>query len=162
LEEGDEKVWPDGGGGFSNYFAAPSYQQSIVNNYLATTEDLPAKTYFNESGRAYPDIAALAYGFVIVYNKVPTPGVGGTSCATPTFSGIISLLNDLRLSKGEATLGFLNPWLYQNGVSNPQIFTDITTGSNPGCSTNGFPATKGWDPASGWGSPLYSSMASIV
>ena len=25
---------------------------------------------------------------------------------------------------------------------------DITTGSNPGCGTNGFPATTGWDPVS--------------
>ena len=44
-------------------------------------------------------------------NYVPMPGVAGTSCASPTFSGIVSLLNDIRLSKGLSTLGFLNPFL---------------------------------------------------
>ena len=32
-------------------------------------------------------------------------------------------------------------------------FNDITSGSNPGCGTNGFFATEGWDPVTGWGSP---------
>jgi len=49
--------------------------------------------------------------------------------------------------QGGSPLGFLNYWLYQNGASNPQIFNDITSGSNPGCGTNGFQAAKGWDPA---------------
>ena len=44
-------------------------------------------------------------------NYVPMPGVAGTSCASPTFSGVVSLLNDIRLSKGLSTLGFLNPFL---------------------------------------------------
>jgi len=162
LEEGVEHVWSGGGGGFSNFFGRPSYQEAAVQNYLSTASDLPDSSYFNASGRAYPDIAALAWGFVIVYNKTPTPGVGGTSCATPTYSGVISLLNDIRLANNQPPLGFLNPWIYQQAVSNSQIFTDITQGSNPGCGTKGFPATTGWDAASGWGSPLYSAMASVV
>jgi hypothetical protein len=64
----------------------------------------------------------------------------GTSCAAPTFSGVISLLNDLRLAAGKSALGFLNPLLYQN----PQILTDITAGNNPGCNTDGFEAAPGW------------------
>ena len=39
------------------------------------------------------------------------PDVAGTSCAAPTFSGVISLLNDLRLTRGQSSLGFLNPLL---------------------------------------------------
>eukprot|EP01102_Stenamoeba_stenopodia_P022622 TRINITY_DN950_c0_g2_i1.p1 TRINITY_DN950_c0_g2~~TRINITY_DN950_c0_g2_i1.p1 ORF type:complete len:586 (+),score=157.86 TRINITY_DN950_c0_g2_i1:55-1758(+) len=162
LDTGNEHVWPDGGGGFSNYFGRPAYQETAVSNYLANTEKLPASTYYNSSGRAYPDISALASDFVIVVSLKPLPGVGGTSCATPTFSAVIALVNDLRLSKGLPALGFLNPWLYQNGASNPQIFTDITSGSNPGCSTNGFPAAVGWDASSGWGSPLYGQMAAVA
>lgn len=30
--------------------------------------------------------------------------------------------------------------------AHPEVFTDITKGSNPGCGTLGFPAAKGWDP----------------
>ena len=38
----------------------------------------------------------------------------GTSGSTPTLAGIISLLNDARLQNNKSTLGFLNPFLYQN------------------------------------------------
>ena len=68
----------------------------------------------------------------------------GTSCAAPIFASMIALINDKLISKGEQTLGFLNPWLY----ANPQAFNDITSGNNPGCGTSGFPAKSGWDPVS--------------
>ena len=59
-----------------------------------------------------------------------------------TVAGIISLINDFRLSQGSPTLGFLNPWLY----GRPDGLYDITSGSNPGCGTTGFTAALGWDP----------------
>lgn len=62
-----------------------------------------------------------------------------------TFAGVIALLNDFRLSQGKASLGFLNPLIYSTGVPG---FNDITSGSNPGCGTNGFTAGAGWDPVS--------------
>jgi hypothetical protein len=58
-----------------------------------------------------PAVAAQSEGFVVVQDGIPMPFVGGTSCATPTASGIVALLNDLRLQKGLSTLGFLNPLL---------------------------------------------------
>ena len=58
-------------------------------------------------------------------------------------AGVISLLNDYLISNGEPPLGFLNPWLYADGLMG---LNDITSGSNPGCSTDGFPAIAGWDP----------------
>ena len=57
--------------------------------------------------------------------------------------GVISLLNDYRISKGKKPLGFLNPWLY--GIGRPG-FNDIIMGTNPGCNTDGFRAIPGWDP----------------
>jgi hypothetical protein len=60
-----------------------------------------------------------------------------------TVASIISLLNDYRLSTGRRPLGFLNPWLYCHGRRG---ITDNTSGSNPGCGTEGFPAIVGWDP----------------
>jgi hypothetical protein len=62
-----------------------------------------------------------------------------------TFSGIVSLLNDFRLSQGKSSLGFLNPLLYSTGAAG---LNDITSGNNPGCDTNGFSAGTGWDPVS--------------
>jgi hypothetical protein len=43
------------GGGFSNYFATPSYQSNATAAYLAT---LPTnfKGKFNKTGRGYPDV----------------------------------------------------------------------------------------------------------
>ena len=59
------------------------------------------------------------------------------------FASIISLLNDFLLAQNEPPLGFLNPWLYGHGQVG---LNDITSGSNPGCNTNGFSAVVGWDP----------------
>ena len=60
-----------------------------------------------------------------------------------TVAGVITLLNDFLISKGEPPLGFLNLWLYSEGYEG---FIDITLGSNPGCDTSGFNAIEGWDP----------------
>ena len=58
-------------------------------------------------------------------------------------AGIISLLNDYLLYRGKEPLGFANPWLYGLAVVG---MNDITSGSNPGCGTEGFSAVAGWDP----------------
>ncbi len=62
---------------------------------------------------------------------------------TQTDAGIISLLNDRLHSSGRALLGFLNAWLYEVGRTG---LNDVTSGSNPGCNTDGFSAITGWDP----------------
>jgi len=85
-------------------------------------------------------------------------GVSGTSCSSPTFAGIVALLNDIRLTAGKSTLGFLNPLFY----SNPSVFTDITDGNNPGCGTNGFYCAQGWDPVTGLGTPNFESLSTLV
>ena len=58
---------------------------------------------------------------------------------------IIALLNDLLSRESRPPLGFLNPWLYYEGFKG---LNDITMGNNPGCGTQGFNATIGWDPVS--------------
>jgi hypothetical protein len=60
-----------------------------------------------------------------------------------TATAIFSPLNDYLLSNGQPPLGFLNPWLYEAGRVG---FYDITSGTNPGCDTDGFSAVVGWDP----------------
>jgi hypothetical protein len=47
------------GGGFSDLFSMPSYQKSLVNNYLQSVvrNTIPSQ-YYNSSNRAYPDISA--------------------------------------------------------------------------------------------------------
>ncbi|KAF3761352.1 tripeptidyl peptidase [Cryphonectria parasitica EP155] len=140
------------GGGFSNYFARPSYQDAVVEQYIASLDGQYAQ-YYNQSGRAYPDIAAQGLFDIIVWDGYTFP-VGGTSAATPTAAAIFALVNDALLAAGKSTIGFLNPWLYKTGY---KAFTDVTIGSAVGCEGLGdglgFPAEVGWDAVSGWGTP---------
>lgn len=67
-------------------------------------------------------------------------------------------------------MGLLNPWLYSYGQSG---LTDITQGSSQGCKwTDGdaplrvqnarWDATEGWDPATGLGTPLFSTLVRLA
>jgi tripeptidyl-peptidase-1 len=130
-------------GGFTNYWGRPSYQASAVQDYITSfgKPTLPPAHLWNQTGRGFPDVAAQGTSYPVFIGGQAWP-VDGTSCSTPTFSAIVSLLNDIRFAAGKSPLGFLNPLFYQN----PAMFTDITAGDNPGCGTNGFTAVKGWDP----------------
>jgi len=146
------------GGGFSHYFARPSYQDAAVEAFL---ENLPNGTYeglFNPNGRAFPDVSAQANNFLVVIGGEQGL-IGGTSASAPTFAAFVALLNDARLKAGLSSLGFLNPLFYSTAVSG---FNDITEGNNPGCGTEGFNATVGWDPVTGLGTPDFGKLAEIV
>lgn len=52
---------------------------SAVSTYLKGPKPLPPESYFNRSGRAYPDMAALSDNYWVVTNLVPIPWVSGTS-----------------------------------------------------------------------------------
>ncbi len=155
--ETTSEVWSSSGGGFSNYFGTPDYQKDVVEAYLANIPDSKA---FNKSGRAYPDVSAFSVNFMIIDDGISVP-VAGTSCAAPTFAGIVSSLNDVRLNKGMKTLGFMNPLLYQ--TLKGKGFNDVNKGSNGrGIDCKGFSAASGWDPASGWGSPNFGLLMNLV
>lgn len=153
------------GGGFSNYFARPSYQAAQVAAYLPLiNSSYNASGYYNSAGRGSPDVAAQSWRFKVFINGTMT-FIGGTSAASPTFAGIVALLNDARLNAGLPTLGFLNPMLYglQNitmpsGNYNGTGLNDITIGSNPGCATAGFPTAPGWDAVTGLGTPNFGVL----
>ncbi|XP_018619605.1 tripeptidyl-peptidase 1 isoform X2 [Scleropages formosus] len=151
------------GGGFSNIFPMPDYQLAAVSAYLKGTT-LPPKTYFNTSGRAYPDIAALSDNYWVVSNRVPIPWVSGTSASTPVVGGMLSLINDQRFLKGLPSLGFLNPRLYQ---LKGQALFDVTEGCHLSCLDDqvegkGFCAAPSWDPVTGWGTPNYPSLLATL
>lgn len=117
----------------------PAYQKTVVQAYVKSLGTM-YKGLYNASGRAYPDVSAQGSEFVTVNNG--TYGtVSGTSAACPLTASIFALINDKRISAGQAKLGFINPLLYQKGTKG---LNDITIGSNKGCNTNGFPAKAGW------------------
>eukprot|EP01133_Synstelium_polycarpum_P012307 gene12307-14434_t len=149
-------------GNFGSYSEMPAYQADAVNAYLDSGVQLPT-AYFNRSNRAYPDVVAVGNNFgIIASGQVQT--ISGTSCATPTFAGIVSLLNSYRLNNNKSPLGFINPLLYQAPST---AFNDITTGNN-GCNAHccleefGFEATSGWDAVSGLGSVNFKNLLAHI
>ena len=71
-------AWPGSGGGFDIQFAAPDYQKNTVSKYLSSTSGLPPASSFNASGKAYPDLSAVA--------------IEGTSQSSPSMAGIWTLI----------------------------------------------------------------------
>ncbi|KAK2826040.1 hypothetical protein Q5P01_020254 [Channa striata] len=152
------------GGGFSNVFKMPDYQASAVKGYLKAAAALPPQSYYNVTGRAYPDIAALSDNYWVVINRVPVPWVSGTSASAPVVGGMLSLINDQRLLKGLTALGFLNPRLYK--LKGQGLF-DVTEGCHLGCldeqvQGQGFCAATSWDPVTGWGTPNYPALLAVL
>ena len=145
------------GGGFSSYFSRPKYQDNVVPQYIKSLNGEFAP-YFNASGRGYPDIAAQGQRYITIWNGTQLL-LDGTSAATPTAAAVIALVNDALIAAGKPPLGFLNPWLYSKGY---EAFTDVTSGSAIGCqglgSGLGFPAKKGWDAVSGFGTPNFPAI----
>ncbi|KAI5299793.1 hypothetical protein KEM55_001732 [Ascosphaera atra] len=157
------------GGGFSNTFPRPSWQNSAVLNYFDKHD--PGYEYYlstgnvsldsvsgmyNRIGRAYPDISALSQKLPIILNGKPSMQMG-TSGATPYIASIINMINEERLAKGMPTVGFINPILY----AHPEVFNDVKQGDNAGCNTTGFHAVEGWDPVTGLGTPDYQKLLKI-
>lgn len=167
---GEEMAWTGSGGGFSDHFGVPAYQAAAVAAYLhgnATAgKPFPKPTAYNASGRGFPDVAALAgsKNRYCIVSKKKNSGAYGTSAATPVVATIVARLNAHRAAAGKPTLGFLNPLLYQH----PEAFHDITQGCNGGQEANackngyGFPAVKGWDAATGLGTPNFAALLKVV
>ncbi|EXJ54735.1 hypothetical protein A1O7_10076 [Cladophialophora yegresii CBS 114405] len=145
------------GSGFSNYFPRPQWQSTAVEEYLDTVGS-KFKGLFNASGRAYPDLAAQGYRYLVWLNGT-IHSVDGTSCSAPTVASIFSLVNDALVAKGKSPMGWLNPWLYQKGF---QAFTDVVNGSSIGCKGAGFGAAEGWDAASGFGTPDFEKILGVL
>jgi len=154
------------GGGFSNVAPMPAYQKNAVAGFLNGNPNLPPAGYFNTTGRGYPDVAAI--GNAVLIDQGGVEPVGGTSASAPEWAAVVSILNQASIKKSGKPLGFLNPWLYTVAPACPQCFTDITVGDNicteDGCSAGcqGFKCTVGWDPVTGFGSPVVTQLINYI
>ncbi|KAH9071439.1 subtilisin-like protein [Lactarius deliciosus] len=157
---GTERRYPEvamhmSGGGFSMLFTRPNYQEDVVPPFLGS---LASQCAGIPLGRGIPDISAQANWWVYII-LASLRAVSGTSVSAPIVAGIVSLLNDYLISTGRPRLGFLNLLLYGRGRDG---VNDITSGSNPGCGTDGFTAVPGWDPVTGLGTPDFISLQDIL
>jgi tripeptidyl-peptidase-1 len=77
---------------------------------------------------------------------------------------MVSLLNQARLAKGGKQMGFLNPWLYANA----DAWKSVDLGSDKFGRGGGQPlaygynCTKGWDPVTGLGTPLFAKLLAAI
>jgi subtilase family serine protease len=145
-----ETAWQDSGGGFSEFFPTPSYQTQ-----------LPEATQAQFQGRrGVPDVSASADPghAMAIYVFGQWTSVGGTSAAAPLWAGLIAVGNQM----AGHPLGFINPALYKIGSSDKAKtdFRDITSGNNneSQVGVEGYPAVAGWDPVTGFGSPIADKL----
>ncbi|MGA3350265.1 MAG: protease pro-enzyme activation domain-containing protein, partial [Candidatus Sulfotelmatobacter sp.] len=143
-----ETAWADGGGGISpDKYPIPSWQVTAAAGCADCSQTI----------RNGPDVSANAnYTFYVCADQTTCTAnlYGGTSFAAPMWAGYLALANQQAVQNGQPTLGFINPALYTIGLgsSYDADFHDITSGSN------GWPATVGYDLATGWGSPNGSGL----
>jgi kumamolisin len=147
-----ESAWVDGGGGISpEKYAIPFWQ---------TTTESGCSNCSNVY-RNGPDVSANSnFTFYVCADQTTCTAneYGGTSFATPMWAGYLALVNQQAALNGQPPLGFINPALYDIGLSSSydSVFHDITSGSN------GYSATVGYDLATGWGSPNGSGLISAL
>jgi subtilase family serine protease len=144
-----ETVWnSDGGasgGGISRHFGEPLYQRFLPRSdqaLLAGHRGIP-----DISWNADPNTTILIYASFFGL----TPGfygIGGTSEGAPAWAGLVADLDQL----AGHPIGLLNPYLYALGKVGIG-FHDVTVGNNSDNGVPGYSATRGWDAATGWGSP---------
>jgi subtilase family serine protease len=142
-----ETAWADSGGGpADDGFAIPSWQAGVANsaNQASTTV------------RNVPDVAAEANTDNYTCDQGTCSGdYGGTSFAAPRWAGFLALVNQQVASRGNSSLGFLNPAIYSigQGPSYNNDFHDITSGNDSNGQGQSFNAVVGYDLVTGWGSP---------
>ncbi len=154
-----------GGGGVSAYYPKPSWQTGtgVPSDGFRDVPDLSMNSSPEHDGYLVCVQGSCANGYRVVSSD-PTLNntlkvAGGTSAGSPTFGGIVALINQ----KMGSSQGNINQELYSLAAMAPAAFHDITTGNNmvpctmgsTGCAGGGsigYSATVGYDQATGLGS----------
>jgi subtilase family serine protease len=157
-----ETAWNDefgaSGGGYSQLYSRPSYQEDAVRN----------------RGRGVPDVSYsgdVNNGLLISWSEGVEANVGdiwifgGTSAGSPQWAAMIALVASVFGPQGN-----INPLLYKllDHTAYSKVFHDVTTGNNTVAfldangnpvTINGYNAKRGWDPVTGLGSlDLYNAI----
>ena len=145
-----ESVWNDGsgggatGGGVSNFFPLPTWQQGLKVNRTGGAVTALAM-------RGVPDVCADAdpeTGYDVRVDGTDTV-IGGTSAVAPLWAALIARINQ---HNGRSS-GLIQPQLYKN----PQALRDVTEGNN-----GDFAAVAAWDACTGLGSPNGAAVLGVL
>jgi subtilase family serine protease len=147
------------GGGFSDIFAQPDFQQKDIQSKTRGASDL---SFDADPLSGVPVVTgSLQPGKTLI---IP---IGGTSLGVPAVAGIVALFDQVAGHR----LGFLNEAIYRisdDPAAYAQAFHDIQSGDNGFVFLDdedkvvhvaGFSATPGWDPGTGIGTPNALSLA---
>jgi subtilase family serine protease len=153
----NESVWNEpafaptssGGGGFSSLYSRPRFQNSVEG--VGSMRGVPDVTYS----------ASIVDGIIVSWGSSGSPGefwvFGGTSVGSPQWAGIAAIADQSTRRR----LGNINPTLYALSLtarSGANSFHDITSGNNAFPPISGYSARRGWDAASGLGSPIATNL----
>jgi subtilase family serine protease len=147
------------GGGISNTFRRPAWQSGpgVANQYSNGNRQVPDVTADADPATGYSIYCT------VMNAGCPSSGwitIGGTSAAAPLWAGGMALINQYLKAHNTALIGSANPTLYRlfKGQQTFPAFHDITDGTNLL-----YPATTGYDLASGLGSPdIYNIARDLV
>lgn len=142
-----QNTWGSGGGlSVVPSFTLPAWQKGpgVGNQY-------------SNGARQVPDVSAAAINISFYYSGFWL-GVGGTSAAAPIWASGVDVANQDLIAAHKPTVGGV-PNLYSlaAGSGGSRAYFDITKGSNLF-----YPATKGWDFVTGWGSPQFDQIAATL
>jgi len=146
-----------GGGGVSTVWSKPSFQMTDTpNDGARDVPDISIEAACSTPGAfsVFPDQASG--------NKVSCCACG-TSIGAPMWAGITELILQSDGQQPMSTFTSFNTRLYQLGDMRNTAVTgirDVTTGNNDFEAVIGFPATPGFDLASGWGTPDVTKFVS--
>jgi len=157
-----EQVWNDGygatGGGMSSLIDEPLFQALFAGAAVN-------KTLHKHRGIADVSYNAGVAGGVITYWAEGSGGpgaylFGGTSAGSPQWAGIIADLNQIR----GRSMGYLNDRLYLLGGTGllNSLFHDVRVGDNSFNGVDGYPATRGYDLPTGWGTPNFGVLGTVL
>jgi subtilase family serine protease len=185
-KSGAQEIWNDskteegaGGGGLSSYWCMPSYQYGtaipgLISKYSKKNGNCPGA----DDGhyiRQTPDVSASAGSgsYYLVYYKGHWDEFWGTSAAAPLWASVAALTDASPFCKvwKSGHPGALPQGLYYvadefghyvYGAENEGL-ADVRSGNND-YTTSGYkgklyPSTKGYDMASGLGTPLVSGLS---
>lgn len=141
------------GGGVSNVFALPVWQQKMGVP--------PSANPGGHIGRGVPDVSGDAdprTGYQVIVDGQKAV-FGGTSAVAPLWSSLLTLL----AQKLHKAIGYANPLFYQklvtikSGTEIERGFDDVIEGNN-----GAYKAKAGWDACTGLGSPEGSKLLSLL
>ncbi len=134
-----------GGGGISTFFTRPAYQKGP--NLTSLNREVP-----DVSADADPQTGYSVYCTIndAICTKNGWTVLGGTSAAAPLWAALAIDTNEYLAHQGKPSLGSASASLYAlYNTSQPyNAYHDVTTGNNLH-----YQATKGYDLATGLGSP---------